>query len=52
MFIIIFDLYFSDVVLATRITCFIASNPSNVCCTSWDCHLVLCFIIKNFVTNN
>lgn len=47
MFIIIFELYFSDIVLATRITCFIASNLPNVCCTSWDCHLVLYFIIKN-----
>ena len=47
----ILECYFGDI-LATRITCFGANNPSDACCASWDYNLVLCFDIRNFVTNN
>ena len=52
MFIIILECYFNDVIPATRITCFGASNPPVAYCASWDYHLVLYFDIRNFVTNN
>ena len=52
MFIIILECYLSDVILATLITCFGVSNPLDARCASWDYHLVFCFDIRNFVTNN
>lgn len=52
MFIIILEYYFSDVILAGRITCFVTSNSYNACCASCDYYLVLCSDISNFVIND